>query len=448
MDFTPPFIYTVSALTAEITDSLESSFGEIWVEGEISNFRMPPSGHLYFTLKDESSQIQAVTFRSRARSLRFEPEDGLRVICHGRVSVYAKRGQYQLILEYMEPRGVGALQLAFEQLKRRLEREGLFDPLRKKTLPMLPHQIGIVTSPVGAVIRDMLTILEGRYENIGVLLYPVKVQGEGAAEEIAAGVAFLDRHSDADVIILARGGGALEDLWAFNEEVVARAVAEADKPIVSAVGHEVDFTICDFVADVRAATPSAAGELVVPTKKDVFNRITALRDRLSREVGTVLARRRDRSASLASRLRDPRRGLANFRMRIDDLATRFTIGSQRIFQAKRTRLDSAERNLLYRTPFATLQRLRDDLHLRGEGLDRAMRGFLGIKRRGLERAMDRLQAMSPLNILRRGYSIVRKIPSMDIVRDAGSVKPQDRVDVRLDQGELICRVEETKLDKG
>lgn len=444
VEFIPRSIYTVSTLTAEITDILETNFGEIWVEGEVSNFRVPPSGHLYFTLKDESSQIQAVIFRSQARFLHFEPEDGLSVVCRGRVSVYAQRGQYQLIADLMEPRGVGALQLAFDQLKRRLEAEGLFDPSPKKPLPVLPRKIGIVTSPTGAVIRDMLTILRRRYENVSVLVYPVRVQGEGAAEEIAGGIAYLDQETDVDVIVVARGGGSLEDLWAFNEEIVARAVDKANRPIVSAVGHEVDFTICDFVADVRAPTPSAAAELLVRDKADLFFRIDNLRARLGKRIHTILKGRRDLWITVNGRLKDPRRRLVDLRLREDDLVARLVGGVRRFLDERRTRLGHMERNLFYRAPRSRVDQLRDWFGQKRERLESAAKGFLSLKRRGLERSMDRLQAMSPLTILRRGYSIVRRIPSMEIVRDSGTVKRGDRVDVKLHQGELICSVEKTK----
>lgn len=442
--FVPRSIYTVSALTAEITDILETNFGEIWVEGEVSNFRVPPSGHFYFTLKDESSQIQAVIFRSQARFLHFQPEDGLSVICRARVSVYAQRGQYQLITDWIEPRGLGSLQLAFDQLKRRLEAEGLFDPSRKKPLPLLPKKIGIVTSPTGAVIRDMLTILRRQCENVSALIYPVRVQGEGASEEIARGISSLDQETDVDVIVVARGGGSLEDLWPFNEEIVARAVEKAEKPILSAVGHEVDFTICDLVADVRAPTPSAAAELVVRNKADLLFRIETLRDRLVKRIQTVLKTRRDLWIMVNGRLKDPRRRLVDLRLRADDLVVRLAGDVRRILNERRTGIGNLERNLFYRSPRWRVDRLRDLLGQKTGRLGSVTVDLLRHKRRCLERSMDRLEAMSPLKILRRGYSIVRRVPSMEIVRDSRTVNRGDRVDVKLHQGALICSVEKTK----
>jgi len=444
MQFIPRAIYTVSALTAEIRDILETNLDEIWVEGEVSNLRVPPSGHFYFTLKDESSQIQAVIFRSQAVLLEFQPEDGLGVICRGRIGVYEQRGQYQIIIDFMEPRGMGALQLAFDQLKRRLEAEGLFDPSRKKPLPLLPKKVGIVTSPTGAVIRDMLTILRRRYENVGVVIYPVRVQGEGAAEEIARGITYLDQEADVDVIVAARGGGSLEDLWAFNEEVIARAIEKADKPIVSAVGHEVDFTLCDFVADIRAPTPSAAAELIVRNKADLLDGIESLRDRLSKRVQMIVKRKRDLWATMNSRLKDPRRRLVDLRLRGDELVGRLAGGVRRNLDEKRTRLGNIERNLSYRAPLSRVDRLWDLLGERTGKLEIAMNDHLRLKRRSMEKSVDRLEAMSPLNILRRGYSIVRRIPSMEIVKDSRAVQRGDMIDVRLHQGELVCRVGKTK----
>ena len=444
MDILTPPIYTVSQLTAEIKDIVESGFGEVWVEGEVSNLRVPPSGHWYFTLKDESSQIQAVVFRSQARFIEFEPEDGLRIVVRGRLSVYEQRGQYQVIVDFMEPRGVGALQLAFDQLKRRLEAEGLFDPGRKKPLPFLPKRIGIVTSPTGAVVRDMLTILERRFERLGVLLYPVRVQGEGAADEIAGGIAYLDRHTDVDVIVVARGGGSMEDLWAFNDEAVARAIERAHKPVVSAVGHEVDFTISDFVADVRAPTPSVAAELVVRNKADLLFHLESLRDRLVKRIQAVLKGEKNFWLGLDARLRDPRRRLVDLRLQGDDLLGRLVAGTRRMLDQKRTRLGGMEREVLYRSPLSHIGQLRDRVEQRTGKLERAARGDLEMRRRAVERSMDRLEAMSPLNILRRGYSIVRRLPSMDIVRDSRALQRNDRVDVKLHQGGLVCRVESTK----
>ena len=286
------YILTVSELTRQIKGLLEERFSEVWVEGEISNLRNHPSGHLYFTLKDDFSQIRAVLFRMQARSVRFLLEDGLHVVCRGRVSLYEKRGDYQLILESIEPRGVGALQLAFLQLKERLEKEGLFRPEHKKSLPMLPQRVGVITSPTGAVIRDILHILNRRFGNLHILLYPVRVQGEGAWREVAEGIDYFNRQKNADVLIVGRGGGSMEDLWPFNEEGLARAIYRSKIPIISAVGHETDYTISDFVADLRAPTPSAAAELVVRDKREISNTLHVLGYRLENQMVQRLQERR------------------------------------------------------------------------------------------------------------------------------------------------------------
>src|SRR5579863_5086030 len=281
-DFQPQRkIFRVSELSREIRNRLERDFPDLWVTGEISNLRSAPSGHYYFTLKDQNAQLRAVCFRGQARYLKFKPEDGLSVIARGQLTIYEARGEYQLVVEFLEPAGLGALQLAFEQLKANLAGEGLFEAARKKPLPVLPRTIGVVTSPTGAVIRDILRVLKRRFRNMNVLLYPVKVQGEGAAKEISEGIEYFNRHTLVDVMIVARGGGSLEDLWAFNEEVVARAIASSKIPVISAVGHETDFTIADFVADLRAPTPSAAAELVIQAKSELLQQLDSLFSRLA-----------------------------------------------------------------------------------------------------------------------------------------------------------------------
>src|SRR5580700_1936395 len=266
-------VWKVSELTDRISEILEAAFREVWVEGEVSNYHAAQSGHLYFTLKDTRSQIRCVCFRDQVRGLKFRPEDGLHVTVRGSVGVYELRGEYQIYVSYIEPVGLGALQLAFEQLKKKLEAEGLFDEARKKPLPVLPRCIGIVTSPTGAAVRDILRVLKRRFANVHVQIYPVKVQGDGAAAEVAAGLRHFNRAKFADVVIVARGGGSLEDLWAFNEEIVARAIAASEVPVITGIGHETDFTIADFVADLRAPTPSAAAELVVHRKQDFVSEL-------------------------------------------------------------------------------------------------------------------------------------------------------------------------------
>lgn len=392
-------IYTVTEVTREIRGLLEGRFPAVWVEGEVSNLRAPGVGHLYFTLKDESSQIRAVMFKGRQARLRFSPENGLSVMCYGSVSVYEPKGEYQIIVEYMEPQGIGALQLAFEQLREKLRKEGLFDEGRKKPIPLLPQRIGVVTSPTGAALHDILHIINRRYANVHLLLYPVRVQGEGAADEIAEGVRALNDLGGIDVIIVARGGGSLEDLWAFNEEVVARAIFASGIPVISAVGHEVDYTISDFVADLRAPTPSAAAELVVQKKEDLEGEIEALFSRIVRAMMTGMGTMKGSLARAVKGLRDPLERLRNQKVRCAEL-----------HKALRT----------------------------------AIQHSLEVMKKEMEKGMEKLDALSPLAILKRGYSITFALPDMTIVKDAGKVKRGDSVRVKVHKGEMTCSVEETK----
>src|SRR5210317_1850357 len=311
-------IFSVSELTREIRGLLEDHFPFIWVEGEISNFRVPASGHYYFVLKDAESQVRCVMFRSQQRWMRFQPEDGLHVLCQARVSVYEPRGEYQLLVDVMEPRGLGALQLAYEQMKRRLEAEGLFDPEHKKPIPFLTQRLGVVTSGTGAAIRDIIRVVRERYSNLEIYLYPVRVQGEGAAEEIAAGIDTFNAEFPVDALIVGRGGGSWEDLWAFNEEAVVRAIFRSQIPIISAVGHEIDTTLADLVADVRAPTPSAAAELVAQHKEALEAYVADLLQRLQGRVRQILSLAGERLSSRKQRLRHPAARLADLRLRLDE----------------------------------------------------------------------------------------------------------------------------------
>lgn len=435
------YILTVSELTQEIKEILEDKFPEVWVEGEISNLRIPPSGHFYFTLKDDTSQIRAVLFKMQARSLRFVAEDGLHVVCRGRVSLYEKRGDYQLILQSMEPKGIGALQLAFLQLKEKLEKEGLFDPARKKPIPMVPQKMGVVTSPTGAVIRDILHILKRRFENLHILLYPVRVQGEGASDEIAEAVKYFNQKTDVDVIIVGRGGGSLEDLWAYNEEAVARAIYHSKIPIISAVGHETDYTISDFVADLRAPTPSAAAELVVRDKREIKNVLNYLRGRLENEVLQMLQEYRTHLSHLVRIFREPEKKVEEYFLRMDDLVSRLRLLASWILKRKREKQLHLSQNLLLRNPMERLKNLRylisDDRKRMGQYVKHAME----VRRHRVAGTLGKLDSLSPLSILQRGYSITRQVPSLQILRDATHVKEGDRVEVKLFRGKLLCGVE-------
>ncbi|PYV20006.1 MAG: exodeoxyribonuclease VII large subunit [Acidobacteria bacterium] len=438
-------IYSVSEITAEIKRDLEDRYGEVWVKGEISNFRHHSSGHMYFTLKDDRAQVRAACFRGNNTYLRFRPDDGLEVLVRGRVSVYEPRGEYQLIVQYMEPVGVGSLQLAFEQLKEKLRREGLFDAAHKKPLPLLPRKVGIVTSPSGAAIRDILRILDRRNASLDVLLYPASVQGAGAASEIAAGVRYFNTRSDIDVIIVGRGGGSIEDLWAFNEETLARAVFHSVLPVISAVGHEVDYTICDFVADLRAPTPSAAAETVSGAREDLRATVRSLQHRLLGGMSLGLERRRSVLDRLALN-----RAFNVAPNKVRELQQRFDESTVRLKQAMlgrarelRHRSETLAARLGRVDLGRTLDRRRDALALEVRALEAALRGLVRAKQSRLELAAGKLDALSPLAILERGYAICRAAGGK-IIKEAASLSPGDLLDARLARGAVECRVEKVR----
>ncbi len=438
------YILTVSELNQEIKDLLDLKFSDIWVEGEISNLRIPPSGHTYFTLKDDLSQIRAVLFKMQARSLRFVLEDGLHVICQGRVSLYEKRGEYQLILEKVEPKGIGALQLAFLQLKDRLEKEGLFDSAHKKPIPIIPQTIGIITSPTGAVIKDMLHIIGRRFENVRILLNPVRVQGEGASVEIAKAIEDFNAWKNVDVIIVGRGGGSLEDLWPFNEEIVARAIYRSKIPIISAVGHETDYTISDFVADLRAPTPSAAAELVVKDKREIKNTLRHLEERLEDQMLQSLKENRAGVFHLRKRLIDPGKKIEEYFLRVDDLVNRFRMQTSWIFKAKKDQALHLTERLYLQNPVQRVKILRLTIGESGKRLGQTICHLMDMRRRKMEGILGKLGALNPLSILQRGYSITWKLPSRQILKDAIHVREGDRVEIRLYRGTLLCDVEKTE----
>ncbi|HYA96873.1 MAG TPA: exodeoxyribonuclease VII large subunit [Methylomirabilota bacterium] len=479
-------IWTVSELTARIRDLLARNFTDMWVTGEISNARVAQSGHLYFTLKDERARIRCVCFKQQLRLLKFDIGDGLRVNLRGSVSVYEPSGEYQIYVETIEPAGLGALQLAFEQLKKRLEAEGLFDPARKKPLPLLPRRIGLVTSPGGAAVRDVVRILVRRFPNVYVTVLPVRVQGPGAAQDIAEALEFFNRRKIADVLILARGGGSIEDLWAFNEEIVARAIAASAIPVISGVGHETDFTIADFVADVRASTPSAAAEIVVQTRREFDKHVADLRDSLtalvryrllewSRRVHELSARsgfrrpldllrqRRQRADELTSRLAlglrarlnsaRKRFNLAHVRLARFDLRARVVVLHRRVaglqsrlaldlqgrLDRSRKRLSAAQVRLMsfdFRAAIGRLhirlQRVSNDLSARAER-------FLRRKRDLAERLRLQLEERSPLRVLERGYAIAYDAAG-NVLRSTEQVALGDAVAVQLHRGRLTTEV--------
>jgi len=438
-------VYTVSELTAGIKGTLEGMFPAVWVEGEISNLRVPSSGHAYFTLKDEGAQLSAVLFRGRGRRVRFEPEDGMHVLAFGGLDVYAARGQYQLVVELMEPQGLGALQLAFEQLKRKLEAEGLFDDGRKRKLPVYPRVIGIVTSPTGAAIRDMLNIIGRRFGDLRILIAPVRVQGDGAPAEIVQALVNLQEMAELDVIVVGRGGGSIEDLWAFNDETVARAIVACRVPVISAVGHETDFTIADFVADLRAPTPSGAAELVVREKLAVIERLVDLYARLKQAMTADVTAQRERLQFLARRrvLTDPARALRDLYRRLDDLQGRLRLGLRAGQRQIRHRLALLTQALSARNPAA---RISADVALLGQLRGRLVSGAAhGVQasRARFATSVGRLESLSPLAVLSRGYSVTR-LPSGALVRSAAQARAGDLLEILLHQGALGARVTEVR----
>ncbi|HEX3175083.1 MAG TPA: exodeoxyribonuclease VII large subunit [Methylomirabilota bacterium] len=438
-------VLSVSQLSARLREVMEEKFPAVWVEGEISNFKVYTSGHAYFTLKDETAQLRCVLFRNRARRIRFEPADGLHVLAFGSVEVYAQRGEYQLVVELLEPRGVGALQLAFEQLKERLAREGLFDAARKRALPRFPKKIGIVTSPSGAALRDMLRVIGRRFGEIHIVVAPARVQGEGAAQEVAQGVRELNALGGIDVIIVGRGGGSLEDLWAFNDEMLARTIAASKIPVIAAVGHEVDFTIADFVADLRAPTPSAAAELVVREKQAVADSVSELGRRLAAAMQRRLSREHDRLTRLRQRrvLTDGRRPLRDLERRVDDATARLRRAIATTMRHAAHRVELAARSLRAQSPTARTLGDRRRLTELSTRLDRGVARQLDRARHRVGGALGRLDSLSPLAVLGRGYSLTRSA-SGEIVRSARQVAAGTEVSVLLHEGSLLCRVNATK----
>jgi exodeoxyribonuclease VII large subunit len=438
-------VYTVSELTASIKTTLEEGFPMMWVEGEISNLRTPGSGHAYFTLKDEGAQISAVLFRGRGRRVRFELEDGMQVLAFGGLDVYAARGQYQLVVEMMEPKGLGALQLAFEQLKRKLEAEGLFEAARKRPLPAFPRVIGIVTSPSGAAIRDMLNIIGRRFADLHILITPVRVQGDEAPGEIVQALVHLQEIANLDVIIVGRGGGSIEDLWAFNDERVARALAACRVPVISAVGHETDFTIADFVADLRAPTPSGAAELVVREKLAVMETLADLYTRLKQAMTAELGARRERVDFLLRRrvLTDPARALRDIYRRLDDLQGRLRLGLRASQRHITHRVALATGALRSRNPLsriAAASALLSQLRVR---LASSAAHNAKTSRARFAETVGRLESLSPLGVLARSYSVTR-LPSGEVVRSATQVGVGEALEILLHQGALGARVTEVR----
>ena len=459
----PRKIYPVRELVASVRTQVERAFTDVYVEGEISNYRPAESGHLYFTMKDGAAQLRVVMWRTQARLLRFRPENGLQIIARGRVTVYDERGDLQFQAEHLEPKGAGALQIAFEQLKSKLAAEGLFDQSRKKPIPLLPRRIGLVTSPRGAALQDILNILRRRHESVNVLIYPAQVQGDVAASEVSAGVRYFNRHGHVDVIIVARGGGSFEDLFAFNDEGLARTIAAGEIPLISAVGHETDFTICDFVADLRAPTPSAAAELVIRSKLDLSEKLHAFYKRMTQAINYKLLRANNTLSNLAqnavfARMQD---SIARRQQRVDDLRFRLAQAQSRVLKNYSRRLGTLETQLRHHDMRVRVGGMRRELEARtGElisaasrllvsrqtridqgtvALGRAAETVLLRRRSRWERLDSSLQALSPKAILARGYALVFDANG-HLVKQASQLKAGEQVRTQLGQGEFTAEV--------
>jgi exodeoxyribonuclease VII large subunit len=435
-------IYSVTELTSKIKAILEQNFPFIWLTAEISNFRMPSSRHYYFTLKDENSQIQAVMFRGQNQNLKFVPEDGMAVTGLGRISLYEPRGTYQIILEYLEPKGVGALQIAFEQLKNRLSEEGLFDSNLKKPLPYLPEAIGLITSPTGAVVHDMLHIVQRRCPGRSIDILPVKVQGDSAETDIVSAIELCNRLRRVDVIILARGGGSLEDLQAFNAETVARAIYSSDIPVITAIGHETDFTIADFVADLRAPTPSAAAELVVPVATELYKEINKNKLVMIQYIQQYIRENRQSIANFVTQLVDPRKKIADYRLKLDDDSGRLSRAVTNVFRGHKDHLAWQQEKLIYNSPTHYVDRMKEKLEHIVDHFNKIYQTAITDKRIRLRECDARLNGLNPRAILSRGYSIARTLPGLDIVRDSAAVSVNQKLEIILARGSMSCDVKE------
>jgi exodeoxyribonuclease VII large subunit len=437
-------IWTVKDLMGAVRSAVEREYTDVFVEGEISNYRPAESGHLYFTLKEDGAQMRVVMFRSQARLLRFKPADGMAVIARGRVTVYEARGELQLSAQYLEPRGVGALQIAFEQLKQKLAAEGLFDPARKQPIPALPRSIGVVTSPRGAAIRDIVNIVRRRHRGLNLLIYPAQVQGEAAAGEVSAGIQYFNRARNVDVIVVARGGGSMEDLAAFNDEALARVAAASELPLISAIGHETDFTILDFVAGLRAPTPSAAAELVIESQHQLEQRVETFRQRLARAARYQLLMVRQTLTQLAqhgafARMSDL---IGRRQQRLDELVFRLASAKRRRLQEYRTRLDTASARVRARDLRRTLDLMRREIEARTSALAAAARSDLARRRARFEGLRGTLEALSPLSILERGYALVFDARG-NLVKDAHQVRPGNEIRARVSRGTIAATVKKT-----
>ncbi len=435
-------ILTVCELTLRLRTEIELAFSDLWIAGEVANLKIPNSGHCYFTLKDANAQVRAIIFRSQGRFLKFIPKEGLAVLIRGHLTVYEPKGEYQLIVDYIEPRGAGALQAAFEALKEKLMVEGLFSEDRKKTIPTFPRKIGLITSPTGAVLKDMLAVMHGL--PISILVFPVTVQGEVAAQEIAEAIDAanaMNRQAPIDLLILARGGGSLEDLWAFNEEIVARAISRSSIPMISAVGHETDTTISDFVADLRAPTPSIAAEIILKNITAVVERFIYLQGALH---ALIYQRMRDLRSSLTVKerlLASPKRQIGHLLQQVGHLTIRLRQSLHFAVEVRQGWALRCRQGLIHLNPIARLQKLNAHLLQQAARIRQTGGKLIAQRKTLLESRMAQLNLLSPLNILQRGYSITRRLPALEVIRDIREVGLHDRLQILLHHGTILCSVE-------
>jgi exodeoxyribonuclease VII large subunit len=447
--FRPPErrVWKVHDLVASVRTHIESEYADAWVEGEISNFRAPDSGHLYFTLKDGNAQIRVVMFRSSARLLRFRPADGLQVVLRGRVTIYEDRGELQISAEYIEPQGAGSLQLAFEQLKAKLEAEGFFSAERKKPIPSLPSRIGIVTSAQAAALRDILNVLQRRHHSVNVLIFSAQVQGDAASQEVSSGLRYFNQHDNVDVIIIARGGGSAEDLASFNNEGLARAVAASEIPVISAVGHETDFTIVDFVADLRAPTPSAAAELVIRSRQEIEHHAAALQERLERAMRYRLLMGRQALTEMAQHRAFGRmmEAIHQRQQRLDDLMHRLELAQRSVFESMRRRSEALSAAIRHYDLRLVLSGMRRELESWTAALVAVTRNVLLQHRVRSERLHTALGSLSPLAILDRGYALVFDSKGK-LLKDTGTISIGDEISARLAHGEIRASVTKKQTD--
>ncbi len=433
-------IYSVSEITQQIQQLIEGKLDPVWIEGEISNFRCPISGHYYMSIKDEHAQIKAVMFRGQNRNLTFVPKDGLKVIAKGRITIYPPRGEYQLIIEYIEPVGIGALALAFEQLKRKLAAQGLFDQSIKKPIPFLPQKVAVITSPTGAAIRDFLKVIRRRFANLEIIIVPVRVQGEGATEEIINAIELVNSKLDVDIIVLTRGGGSIEDLWAFNKEELAFAIRRSRIPIVSAVGHEIDWTISDFAADLRAPTPSAAAEILVKEKETLVKRLSDIRERLISAIRNRIIQNNLELNRLKKTLKDPTQLLQERLFRIDELALRYKRAMEVFLEKRKERLFSLKKQLIVCSPKNRIDRIRQKIEFYEKRLTTVIIQRLNENKSQLQRLKNRLEDLGPISVLKRGYSIAMRLSDGKVLTDPYETEKGEKIKILLAKGSIISEV--------